>query len=240
LYEWDFDGDGTFDWSSPETGDPTYTYTSSGSHNATLRVTDDEGATDTATVTIDVNEPGGEVSVEEVRVGASSDDAEEKASGAMYLTSSDLELVHISSGDQTVGIRFVGVDIPQGATIVNAYVQFKVDETGSQDTFLTIEAQDTDNAQPFTSSKRNISNRATTVAAVDWNPEAWTKKGQTGPVQRTPDISSIIQEVVDRQGWSSGNSLVLIITGSGERVAESYNGDRNGAPLLHVEYSSTP
>jgi hypothetical protein len=64
--------------------------------------------------------------------------------------------------------------------------------------------------------------------------------GQTGAAQRTPDISSIIQEVVDRSGWSSGNSLVLIITGSGERVAESYNGDRNGAPLLHVEYSSSP
>jgi hypothetical protein len=30
--------------------------------------------------------------------------------------------------------------------------------------------------------------------------------------------------------------LVIIITGTGERVAESYNGDPNGAPLLHVEY----
>jgi PKD repeat protein len=107
LYEWDFDGDGIFDWSSPDTGDTTYTYTSSGSHNATLRVTDDEGATETATVTIDVNEPGTEISVEEVRVGASADDAEEKASGAMYLNSSDLELVHIGSGDQTIGVRFV-------------------------------------------------------------------------------------------------------------------------------------
>jgi hypothetical protein len=158
----------------------------------------------------------------------------------MSLTSSDLELVHIGSGDQTVGIRFVGVNIPQGATIVDAYVQFKVDETGSQATALTIEAQDTDNAQAFTSSSRNISNRATTGASVAWYPAAWTSVGQTAAAQRTPDISSVIQEVVGRPGWSSGNSLVLIITGSGERVAESYNGDRNGAPLLHVEYSSSP
>jgi hypothetical protein len=64
--------------------------------------------------------------------------------------------------------------------------------------------------------------------------------GQTGAAQRTPDISSVIQEVVGRPGWSGGNSLVLIITGTGERVAESYNGDRNGAPLLHVEYSTGP
>jgi hypothetical protein len=34
------------------------------------------------------------------------------------------------------------------------------------------------------------------------------------------------------------DSLVIIVTGSGERVAESYNGDPDGAPLLHVEYST--
>jgi len=41
---------------------------------------------------------------------------------------------------------------------------------------------------------------------------------------------------VNRSGWVSGNSLVLIITGTGTRTAESYNGDAAGAPLLHVEY----
>ncbi len=185
------------------------------------------------------NENFGSTTID-VRVAAGSDDAEESASGAMSLTSSDLELVHIGSGDQTVGIRFVDVDIPRGAAIVNAYVQFKVDETGSQATSLTIEAQDTDNAQAFTSSKWNISNRAPTGAGVWWDPAAWTTVGQAGAAQRTPDLSSIIQEVINRSGWSSGNSLVLIITGSGKRVAESYNGDRNGAPLLHVEYSTGP
>jgi hypothetical protein len=215
------------------------TFSEAGTYVLQLEADDGE-MTDSDTVTIDANEPGTEVSVEEVRVAASANDAEESASGAMSLTSSDLELVHIGSGDQTVGIRFVGVNIPQGATIVDAYVQFKVDETGSQATALTIEAQDTDNAQAFTSSSRNISNRATTGASVAWYPAAWTSVGQTAAAQRTPDISSVIQEVVGRPGWSSGNSLVLIITGSGERVAESYNGDRNGAPLLHVEYSSSP
>ncbi|MCB0034253.1 MAG: hypothetical protein KDE51_09550 [Anaerolineales bacterium] len=33
-----------------------------------------------------------------------------------------------SGGNQTVGIRFNGVDLPQGATINNAYVKFQVDE----------------------------------------------------------------------------------------------------------------
>jgi hypothetical protein len=49
-------------------------------------------------------------------------------------------------------------------------------------------------------------------------------------------MASVIQEIVNRPGWSSGNALMVIITGSGERVAESYDGDPDGAPLLHVVY----
>jgi len=33
--------------------------------------------------------------------------------------------------------------------------------------------------------------------------------------------------------------MVIIITGSGERTAESYNGSSTGAPLLHVVYDPT-
>ncbi len=57
--------------------------------------------------------------VVEVRVSASSDDAEEEASGSVSRSSSDLELVQESS-TQTVGIRFNGVHIPQGGTITSA------------------------------------------------------------------------------------------------------------------------
>ncbi len=60
--------------------------------------------------------------------------------------------------------------------------------------------------------------------------------GEAGPDQQTPDIASVIQEIVDRGGWNSGNSLVIIITGTGTRTAEAYDGDQAGAPLLHVEY----
>ncbi len=51
------------------------------------------------------------------------------------------------------------------------------------------------------------------------------------------NLSPIIQEIVNRTGWSPGNALVMIITGSGKRVAEAYDGDHAGGPLLHIEYS---
>jgi len=64
----------------------------------------------------------------------------------------------------------------------------------------------------------------------------WTAAGDAGPEQRTPNLAAVIQEIVNRPGWASGNALAIIVTGTGRRVAESYNGVPAAAPLLHVEY----
>ena len=44
LYEWDFEGDGVFDWNSTETGNTVHVYHKEGAYNATLRVTDNNGS----------------------------------------------------------------------------------------------------------------------------------------------------------------------------------------------------
>ncbi len=56
-YRWDFDGDGNFDWSSSTTGNTQYLYTTGGLINARLRVYDDDNATATETVVLDINSP---------------------------------------------------------------------------------------------------------------------------------------------------------------------------------------
>jgi hypothetical protein len=46
----------------------------------------------------------------------------------------------------------------------------------------------------------------------------------------------VVQEVVSLPGWAPGNALTVIITGSGRRAAESFEG---GAPaVLSVEYAA--
>jgi hypothetical protein len=64
----------------------------------------------------------------------------------------------------------------------------------------------------------------------------WPTVNAAHPAQRTPNLAAVIQQIVNRPGWASGNALALIVTGSGHRVADSFNGSSTGAPLLHVEY----
>ena len=179
----------------------------------------------------------------EVRVAASSDDAEEGVANSMDLTSShlhrDLELV-VEDVIQQVGMRFTGVTIPQGATIADAYVQFQVDETSSGTSALTIEGEAADNALTFSATPSNISLRSRTAAGVAWAPTPWQTVGETGSNQRTPPLTAVIQEIVNRSGWTSNNALVLLLTGTGTRIAESFNGVPGAAPLLHVEYHTNP
>ena len=60
--------------------------------------------------------------------------------------------------------------------------------------------------------------------------------GASGDDQESPDISSIIEEITDRADWNYLDSLVLFITGTGKRVAESYDGSPASAPYLDVFY----
>ncbi|MCH8194310.1 MAG: hypothetical protein IIA65_09895 [Planctomycetes bacterium] len=62
-----------------------------------------------------------------------------------------------------------------------------------------------------------------------------------GPEERSPDISSIIQEIVNQPDWS-GEAIVLMFgdnpanPSAGAREAESFDGRASDAPLLHISF----
>lgn len=223
----------------------TTTSLSEDTHIITATATDTPGLTGSDQITIIVNPVGGgNPGIVEKRVAPnSSDDAEEQKSTRMLLSlgSNDLELGFDRTRDQKVGLLFQDIVIPPGATITNATVQFQADELSDGNTAtLTINGQLSPNPVTFDDVDSDISSssRPLTAASVQWIPPDWTTVGEAGPAQRTPDIALIVQEIVDQQGWSSGNSLVIIISGTGTRTAESSNGDAQAAPLLHVEFTT--
>lgn len=233
-------GPGSVTFADANSPNTTVTFGSAGTYVLRLTANDGEfNISDTLRVTVNAgggSGGGGSSGTIEVRVSTSQDDAEERASGSVRLTSSDLELVNDRGRRQTVGMRFNGINVPRGASITHAYIQFQVDEPDAGSVSLTIRGEATNSAQAFNSTSHNLSSRATTNAAVNWSPPAWNTVGAAGQNQRTPNLAAIIQEIIKRNGWNSGNSLVILISGSGERTAESYNGNSNAAPLLHIEY----
>ena len=172
-----------------------------------------------------------------IRIDSRSDDAEQK-NKRVKTTSKDLDL----NEEDLVGLRFNDVDIPKGSTITSAFVVFTVEDKkgDSGKSVVKIFAQDSNDAPTFTKSDNNISNRPMTTANVEWDIPKWNKKGDSSAAQTTPDISDLIQEVIDRSGWSEGNSVVIIFEeheGGKDRDAISYDKSRKDAALLHVEFS---
>ena len=165
----------------------------------------------------------------------SSDDAEERLDGTVALRSSDLELI-ADAEDQTVGIRFPNLALPQGATIVDAYIEFTVDETSAEPTSLAFHAEASDDAELFRETLGDVSGRPLSTARLEWTDIApWDV---IDAVEQTPNLAALVQEVVDRANWQTGSALAVIISGSGSRVAVSYNGDPTKAPRLVIQYTS--
>ncbi len=141
------------------------------------------------------------------------------------------------------GFRFTGLAIPDNAVILNASIQFTAESSGTSGSPSNrIVGEAADNAPTFVEAENNITNRTTTAGSVIWNIPPWPTDGESGPAQQTPDISAIIQEIVDRPGWTSGNALVLILEPNGgddTRLAWSHDGSPADAAILTVEYETS-
>jgi trimeric autotransporter adhesin len=177
---------------------------------------------------------------------ASSDDAEQTVStGSVNITSSDLELSGFDNAVQQItGIRFPNVTLPQGATLVNAYIQFSVNQTyaGTTNTSSIIVKAQRGNAATYTTANSNISGRTYTTAQVNWATAAWTAANQRLAAQRTPDIRTLITEAI-QTGWTSGNALAFSFSTtatSGFTTAISFDGAASAASVAELVIVYTP
>ncbi|MFK8113280.1 MAG: PQQ-binding-like beta-propeller repeat protein [Rubripirellula sp.] len=167
-----------------------------------------------------------------IPIDHASDDAEENEQGEVNLGSTDLELID-DGGTQLVGMRFNNIDLPSDSIIKSAHVQFTCDETSKQATSLIIAGEDTGNAKRFASERHDLSSRTLTSTEIGWSPPPWAKIGESKAAHRTPNLAPIIQSILSRPDWKPGNSLALLISGSGKRVASSWKkGDKRAAKLI--------
>ena len=188
----------------------------------------------------------------QVRVNQATDDMEEYVSGSgqtqtigtMDAASSDLELGAADANNkdpQLIGIRFNSINLPQGAYIKKAYIEFTVDaiNKNTNPCELIITAQDADNPLTFDPNVNfNVSSRAMLSDSIAWSVSGatWNTVGSHGEDQQTPDITALVQQLVDRSGWASGNAMAFFVKGTGLREVEAFDGSAPDAPLLVIEY----
>ena len=180
---------------------------------------------------------GDSAQVFEGRVSRASDDAEEGLGNHIVVVSSeDLdfgETSDVGQGDSMVGLRIEDVNIPPGAILHSAELEFQVEKLDSTWTSLVVMGQDSDDAKTFMPLSGDISMRPYTEAVTYWQPESFTERGQ---IVFTPDISGVVDEILKRDGWQTGNDMAFFIYGVGNRSVQAFGADKQAA-TLRVVYS---
>ena len=145
-----------------------------------------------------------------------------------------------SNSEQLVGYRFRDLRIPRGAKIKSATLRMTAFHDDSGSAKFRVRAQKADDAATFGTAPGDLSGRDFTNAKVNWTPGTW----EAGKDYRTPDLSSIVQKVVNRAGWCGGNSMAFAVElknddDFGKRSAYSFDSGPGFAAALDVSYDAS-
>lgn len=182
------------------------------------------------------------------QVGVETDDCYRRLTPSdwgLYTTLQPVGTQDVGSVKYGGGMRFTNITIPQGAIITEAHLTLCARYTRTADVVNSrISAEDVDDAPTFADSAAAFDTRwaGRTTARVDWDSiEAWTADVDYD----SPDIKAVIQEIVNREGWASGQDIVIFWEDFDGRSTEAAGCRRDGysydkstilAPKLHIEY----
>ncbi len=135
-------------------------------------------------------------------------------------------------------LRFQEVGIPQGATVTSARISFIPAASNSDPVTLQVRAEKVGDANAFAPGS-DLTTRSKTTALTTWEAEAWEQTA-TPELVPGPDVTSLVQEVVNLSGWCGNNAMAFYLTpsaGSGIRSAYSFDGAGGLQPVLTVSYT---
>lgn len=186
-----------------------------------------------------------------ITISTSSDDSEQRDSDGYnyYSGSGDLDIGRDAGAgyeSMHIGLRFQNIDIEPAAVIEQAYLTFTTyadynPGINEADINIAIHGIAGDNTPTFTTVNNDISNRTKTTASATWTIPEWDTANVT---HQSPDLTSIVQEIVNRAGWQNGNAMGFVLNNpSGSpasgRMAYSYEGSPGKAPKLYIKVAQT-
>ena len=179
-----------------------------------------------------------------VLIAAGSDDAREIISTGFNETTTDRIIFGTDTNNYAAGVRFTGVNIPAGATITSAKIQFVSRFTRTGTITATIKAQKGSDPLTFANSpvaqRVQGSGRTFTTATQSWSPGDWSAS-EDGADTLTDDFSAVLQEVVDDGAYASTHAIVVVITAVGatnSRQFQAYENSTSDCAELIVEWTN--
>ena len=173
-----------------------------------------------------------------LQVGASADDGHFTGT-TWYSSGAFISVGDFEGGVRSLFARFTNVPIAKGARINSAKIQYlsNAANTGT-DCITKIYFNDEDNASAPTS-VATYNGKSVTTEYVDWTISAW----DDDTWYDSPDIKAVVQEVIDRASWSSGNAMMLLHKNNGSATnarrsmyAYDQTGNVSGAKLV-IDYT---
>ena len=136
------------------------------------------------------------------------------------------------------GVRFQDVGIPQSATIDFAELEVVFPANQRDSPRLVIYGHKVVDSDDF-ATEADVTSRARTAASVSWSADNLS----SGVFIASPDIKTVIQEIVNQVGWSQGNALTVICVGDDTDDTEDcrftpYNATPANACKLNIEWST--
>jgi len=132
--------------------------------------------------------------------------------------------------------RFNNITIPNAATITSAILKVKSNDTASGAVVVYVGCSNEDNAT-MPSDAGVAAGRSYAGSTSTWTTGNWNN----GTTYDSPDFTSSVQAVVNRAGWASGNSLLIMLRNTGgsgsTRNGRTYENDSLG-PQLVINYVS--
>ena len=180
-----------------------------------------------------------------LQVNASANDAYQDSGGTADIVATSANYgtgTAASSPDRAVGLRFTNVTIPQGATINSATLTQKKNGTEWSLVEFTWRGQAADNAAAF-SAGEDLTARTQTTASVACSENSNHADATFYSLPAGADLKTIVQEIVDRAGWASGNALVMLAIGDSTNSFASdaywqYDNAAADAAKLDIDYTA--
>lgn len=165
--------------------------------------------------------------------GQNGDVNENASTGDVNLASFSMTLGRIAGVSNQVGLRFADINVARGATIVDARLEFVSRTDRDPFSSLLVEIEDVADSQPFSAINGDVTSRNYASETIAWSPPPWVANG----VYQSDDVAQLVQSVVSRSDWCSGNALAFNVTGTnqtGTGRRQAYSWESGGANKFRV------